>query len=549
MTSDFLCVPLGGVGEFGCNLTLYAYDDRWLAIDCGMGFADGEIPGVDITLPNPAYLVERRDRLEAIVLTHAHEDHIGAVAHLWPQLQCPVYGTAFVLELMKRKLAEKGLVDKVPLREFAPGGSLTLGPFGITFVTVTHSTLEPNLLLIETEAGRVVHSGDWKLDPDPVVGEVTDIDALKRIGEGGVDVLIGDSTNAMTPGRSVSEAAVQEALTAEFGKHGQRIAVCCFASNIARLESIARAAQAHGRHVALVGRSLYRLSDAARACGYLDDIPEFIDDRDAGLIPRDKIVLVCTGSQGEPRAAMPRIADNTHRHIKLDPGDAVMFSSRAIPGNEREILRMQNRLIAQGINVVTDHEAPIHASGHPAQDELRDMFGWLKPKALIPVHGETAHLHAHAALARECGIAAPLIPENGSVIRLNNGDVREIDRVETGKLAIDGSQVIAADSDLIRTRLRIAETGSAVITLVMDKKGRLLATPQVSSPALFDQTEEDDDRLAAIEDAVQMAIEALPSAELRSDGAVESAASRALRRETFEMLGRKPLTEIHLVRV
>lgn len=549
MSSPLFFVPLGGVGEFGANFSLYGYDDRWLAIDCGMGFADEELPGVDIVVPDPAFAAERRKRLEGIIITHAHEDHVGAIAHLWPYMRCPVYATRFTLEIIRTKLQEKGLLDQVKLQEVAPGSQITLGPFAVDFVSVTHSIPEANLLRISTPAGRVIHTGDWKLDPDPVVGALTDQAKLAALGREGVDVLIGDSTNAMTPGHSVSEAEVQRAMIAEFKKHAQRIAVLCFASNVARLRSIAHAAEACGRHVALVGRSLWRISDVARETGYLDGVPSFVSEEDAGFLPRDKVVLVCTGSQGEARAAMPRIAENTHPHITLEFGDTVIFSSRAIPGNEKAILRMKNRLIAQGIKLVSDREAPLHASGHPAEDELRELYHWLEPKAVIPVHGETAHLHAHAALADDCGVPFTLIPENGAVIQLAPQPIQVTGTAQIGKLAVQGDSLMPAESDVMRLRRKVSAAGSAVVTLVMDKKGRLLASPQISSPGLIARGPQGNGTMADFENAIQVAVENLPVGELRSDAAVEAAAARALRRQAVQAFGKKPVTDVHLVRV
>ncbi len=535
------------MGEFGCNFTLYHHQGVWLAIDCGMGFAEEEHPGIDLQFPDPSHIAALDGGLTALVLTHAHEDHLGAVAQLWPRLKCPVYATAFTLAVLKPKLEEAGIGDRVPLHRIEPGATLSFDPFAIDLVTITHSIPEPNLLRLRTPLGNIVHTGDWKLDPGPVIGPVSDVPVLRQLGEEGVAAVIGDSTNAMTPGRSVSEEAVRDALMAEFGKHTQRIAVCCFASNIARIDSIARAAVAHGRTVALVGRSLHRMVEAARSCGFLHDLDAFADEREAGYLPRERTVLIATGSQGEPRSAMPRIANQSHPHIDLEAGDTVLFSSRAIPGNEKAILRMQNRLIARGISVVTDHDAPIHASGHPARDEIAEMYGWLKPEWVIPVHGEEAHLHAHAALARELGCRAH-IPANGSLLRLLPGPVEEIGTVETGKLLLDGKRLIPHHDDAVRIRRKLGYGGAATVSLAVDVGGRLLAPPQLTAPGLLDGDAAAAARAGSL-DVIREAIAVMPPAEAGSDAAIEAAVARALRRHLSHEIGKKPIVEVHVLRL
>lgn len=542
---ELLCLPLGGVGEFGCNVTLYGDGRRWIMVDCGMGFARDQLPGVDIVLPDLSWIAERRDRLDALLLTHAHEDHLGAVAHLWRSLRCPVYGTAFTLAVLRPKLAEAGLLGEVELREVVLGTPVTAGPFTVDYVHVTHSIPEPNLLRIHTAHGAVIHTGDWKIDAEPLIGDGMDAAHFQRIGDEGVLALIGDSTNAVTPGRSRSEGAVRRALTEEIGKYDRRVAVCSFASNVARIETVVRAAEANGRSVALVGRSLLRMTEAAQATGYLKDIPAFVALDEAMSLPRDKILFLCTGSQGEPRAAMTRIAQEDHPQISLEAGDAVLFSSRNIPGNELAIFDLQNRLIRRGIEVLTEHADKIHASGHPARAEIKEMYGWLRPQTVLPVHGEMAHLKAHAELAESCG-AATLIPENGAMIRLAPGPVGVVDHVEIGKFAREGHDLLPVDSEVLRQRRRLASQGNVVISLVMTRKGRLLADPGLSAQGV------DLGGVAAEEDLLDDIIAVLDGMDpgaLRRNDQVQERVARAVRRHVGALSGKKPSIDIHLHRI
>ena len=367
---DLWFLPLGGSGEIGMNLNLYGHAGKWLMVDLGISFGDETMPGVDVIMPDPAFIAERREDLVGLVITHAHEDHLGAVQHLWPELRCPVYATPFTASVLRAKLFEKSLVGRVEIIEVPLSGRFTAGPFDVELVRVTHSVPEPSALILRTPLGAVLHTGDWKLDPSPVTGEPTDEAALIRLGDEGALAMVCDSTNATVPGTSGSEAAVRESLIELFGKFENRIAISCFATNVARLDSIAAAAAANDRNVALVGRSLWRINEAARANGYLKDAAPFLSEHDAGFLPREKTVLICTGSQGEPRSALSRIAADDHPEIVLERGDTVIFSSREIPGNERAIGRVQNMLIGQGVEVITADDAFVHVSGHPAQDEL-----------------------------------------------------------------------------------------------------------------------------------------------------------------------------------
>src|SRR5882757_4912786 len=406
---ELVFLPLGGAGEIGMNLSLYGFGGEWLMVDCGVTFGGDAMPGLDVIMPDPGFIAERSDRLAGLVVTHGHEDHIGAIPYLWKRFRCPVYATPFARALLYEKLVEAGLQHEIPITEVPLSGKFTVGLFEIELITLTHSIPEPNAVVIRTPLGAILHTGDWKLDPAPLVGEISDEVALRRLGEEGVLAMVCDSTNALRPGHSGSEATVREALIDLVGRYDRRVAVACFASNVARLESIAAAAVANDREVALVGRSLWRIYKAARDTGYLRNTPPFLSEDEAAAVPRDKILLVCTGSQGEPRAALSRIAQGDHPHVKLDSDDAVIFSSRIIPGNERAIGRLQNKLAKAGVVIVTEHDHFVHVSGHPAQDELAKMYQMVRPRIAVPVHGETRHLMAQARLAEQCQVPQSIV--------------------------------------------------------------------------------------------------------------------------------------------
>ncbi|WP_175429596.1 ribonuclease J [Azospirillum argentinense] len=543
-------LPLGGSGEIGMNLNLYGHRGKWLMVDLGISFADDTMPGLDVIMPDPAFIAERRHDLVGIVVTHAHEDHLGAVQYLWPQLRVPVYCTPFTAAVLRAKLHERGLAGVVPVHEVALGSTIEVGPFSVEYVTVTHSIPEPNALAIRTAAGTVLHTGDWKLDPEPLVGEAADEERLRAIGDEGVLALVGDSTNALVPGSSGSEGSVRKTLTELIGQFPDvRVAVSCFATNVARLESIAHAAAAHGRHVALVGRSMWRINEAARSNGYLADLPAFLTEHDANYVPRDKLVLVCTGSQGEPRSALARIASDDHPQVSLQRGDVVIFSSREIPGNERAIGRMQNLLVSQGIRIVTADEAPVHVSGHPAQDELVRMYQWVRPRIAMPVHGEQRHQLEHAKLARACQVPEALVPGNGDLIRLApDAPPRVVAQVRSGRMALDGKRLIPLDTGLMRARHRMVHNGAAVVTLVMNGKGELVTAPQIAVMGLLDDSA-DRDMMLDVVDAVREAVAEMPKSARSDDEQVRAAARIAVRRCFNATHGKKPVTDVHLVRV
>lgn len=545
--NQLLFVPLGGAGEIGMNFYLYGCCGKWLAVELGITFSDESMPFIDVMMPDPSFLEERKGDLVGIVITHGHEDHLGAVAHLWPRLGCPVYATPFAAALLQGKLQEAGLLGRVPLHIVQQGATFDVGPFGIELITMTHSIPEPNAVVIRTALGTVLHTGDWKFDPDPLIGPVSDTAALRRLGDEGVLAMVGDSTNAMVEGAAGSEGDVRKSLMGLFARFTGCIAVACFASNVARLESIALAAAANGRHVALVGRSMWRIAEVARQCGYLTDAPPFLTDGEATRLPRDKVLYICTGSQGEPRAALARIASEGYPNVELERGDVVIFSSRVIPGNERAIHRLQNQLVRLGVQVVTDRDHFIHVSGHPARDELRRMYELVRPRIAIPIHGEMRHLTEHARLAEDCGVEQALVVEDGGVVRLAPGGAVVVGSAPIGRLALDGHRIVPLDSALLRSRKKSMFNGTALLTLVVDDKGRLVGDPQLSAPGIVDPEHETDG--PALLQAVRAAISKLPAADRRDDDLLREAARLAIRRCLKESHGKKPTTDVHLVRV
>lgn len=545
---SLIFVPLGGSGEIGMNLNLYGHQGRWLMVDLGIGFGDETTPGVDIVLPDPAFIRERRGQLAGLVLTHAHEDHLGAVPYLWSQLECPVYARPFTASVLKAKLHERGLVGKVPLHVIEPGQPFPVGPFTVEMIPVTHSVPEASMLAIRTSAGLVVHTGDWKLDPEPLIGRVTDTARLQALGREGVRALVCDSTNVMVPGHSGSEAGVRENLQTLFARFPQRIAVTCFATNVARVESIAAAAVANDRSVALVGRSLWRIYEAAKANGYFRNLPAFLAEHEAGYLPRDRAVLICTGSQGEPRSALARIAHGDHPEVSLEPGDTVLFSSKDIPGNERAIGRVQNWLVKRGIGVVTAEQERIHVSGHPGREELQALYRWLRPELAVPVHGEERHLVMHGEWARVWQTPEVLVPHDGQVIRLAPGPATVLDTVHTGRLVQDGKRIIPLETGTMKSRHRMMHNGAAVATVVLNGRGELVTAPQIAVMGLLDP-DDDHDRILDLVDAVREAVAALPRDSRLSDQAVREAVRITVRRAFNISHGKKPLTDVHLIRI
>jgi ribonuclease J len=542
-------LALGGAGEIGMNLNLYGYRGDWLIIDCGITFGDDSQPGLEVVMPDPGFIVERRDRLLGILATHAHEDHIGAIPYLWRELRCPIWATAFTASVLRAKLAEVGLAEAVEINVVPLSGRFTIGPFALELITMTHSIPEPNAVVLRTPAGTVLHTGDWKFDPEPLIGPSADEAALRRLGDEGVLAIVCDSTNALRPGSSGSEADLRRSLVELIGRYAAvRVVVACFASNVARLETIAHAAAVHDRNVALVGRSLWRIEKAARENGYLAGVPRFLSADEAGYVPRDKILLICTGSQGEPRSALARIAREDHPHVGLEKGDVVIFSSRLIPGNERAVGRLQNALARLGLEIVTEADHFVHVSGHPARDELVHMYQLVRPQIAIPVHGEHRHLIAHARLAAQCQVRQTLVVENGELVRIAAEGGAVVDAVATGRLAWDGKGLLPLGGTALKERRRLVFNGGTVASLVLDRKGRLLAPAALSVIGLAEAADAEA-ALPALRAAVARALDELPPALRGDDEAVREAVRRALRRALGERFGKKPLVDIQLIRI
>jgi ribonuclease J len=544
-SGDLAFVPLGGTGEIGMNLNLYRCGGRWLAVDCGIGFGGAEHPEVDVMMPDPGFIAERRDRLAGLVITHAHEDHLGAVPWLWRQLRCPVYASPFAAAVLRRKLIEAGMLSEVPLRVVPPGAAFDLSPFHLRFLRVAHSTPEAQSLVIRTPAGTVLHTGDWKLDPDPLVGPPTEEEAFRALGEEGVLAMVCDSTNAMVEGHSGSESDVRRTLAKIIAGLRGRVAVTCFASNVARVESVAWAAYEAGRTVALVGRSLRNLEAAARECGYLAGLPPFATEDEAEDIPDDHLLILVTGSQGEPRSALARIAQDSHPRIALGEGDTVLFSSRIIPGNERAVGTVQDSLVRRGVRLMTDADHMIHVSGHPARDELRKLYRLVRPRYAVPVHGEWRHLSAHAALAQEAG-AVPLLLEDGDILSLAPGEPEVIDSAPVGRLVLDGARLVPLQGGVMSARRRMLFNGVAIASVAVDEAGRVRGRPRVSAPGLF---EPDDAEMKEIGAELAEAIAELPAPLRREDVTLAEAAKAALRRALGRRLQKRPLVDVHLLRV
>jgi ribonuclease J len=545
---ELLFLPLGGAGEIGMNLNLYGHNGKWLMVDFGITFGDETTPGVDVITPDPSFISERKRDLAGLVLTHAHEDHLGAVPYLWPEIECPIYATPFTASILRRKLAETSFGHRVDINVIPLSGKFSIGPFEVELITITHSIPEPNAVVLRTSSGTVMHTGDWKLDADPLVGLSTDEQRLAEVGAEGVLAMVCDSTNVFVKGTSGSEKDVRDNLMELVGKYEKRVAIACFASNVARLDTIARVGEAHDRSVALVGRSLWRIYESAKENGYLADIQPFITEKDVGYLPPERVLIICTGSQGEPRAALPRIAAGEHPNVDLNKGDVVIFSSRVIPGNEKAIGRLHNKLMMRDIEIVTAKDDYVHVSGHPARDELAQMYQWINPKIAVPVHGEARHMIAHAKFARECQVPQPIVALNGSMVRLAPGRAEIIDEVFSDRLALDGNRLVPLHSQAIKDRRRMTHHGTAVATVVVDAKGILIEDPIITINGVYD-TEDEDEIEQEVMDAVVAAIDEIRPDKRRDDNLLGEMSRRAVRRCIQALCGKKPHTEIHLVRI
>ncbi|MFL2893314.1 MAG: ribonuclease J, partial [Candidatus Pelagibacter sp.] len=482
MKEELLFCPLGGSGEIGMNMNLFAYGQsdnlRWIIVDIGVTFADDSIPGIDLIYPDPGFIVEKKDNLAGIVLTHAHEDHIGAIAHIWPKLKCKIYATPFTSILISEKFKEKKIDITNYLNVVELNSTINLDPFKIEFITLTHSILEPNGLRIETPVGNILHTGDWKVDPDPLIGDNINSKRLKEIGENGVLAMICDSTNVFSIGKSGSESDVRKSLLQIMSRLKKRIIVTSFASNVARMESVFVCAEKTGRQIALVGRSMHRIYKAAKKCGYLNNVIEPLDARDAKNIAREKIVYLCTGSQGEPMGAMMRIANFTHPDVFIESGDTVLFSSKIIPGNEKKLSKLHNQLVKESVEVISEENEFVHVSGHPNRDDLKEMYEWVKPKCVIPVHGEHRHMIEHINFAKEMQVPYPVQVENGDIVKIFPGEKPEVyDKAPNGKLYVDGSIAVEEDSLSIKERKNLSANGFMEVTILITPKGNMHNKP------------------------------------------------------------------------
>ncbi|MBI1366494.1 MAG: MBL fold metallo-hydrolase [Alphaproteobacteria bacterium] len=548
---ELLFLPLGGSGEIGMNMNLYGFGPpkarRWIMIDCGVLFGDHTTPGIDLICPDPAYILDQKENLLALVLTHGHEDHIGAVALIAPMLDCPVYATPFTAALVRRKLEEAGA--NIDLRVLDISARFRAGPFDLEFVTLTHSIPEPNGVIVRTPLGTVLHTGDWKIDPEPTLGPVTDDAALRGLGDQGLLAMVCDSTNVLSSGESGSEMRVKESLIELIAAQPARVAVTTFASNVSRVVSICEAAAASDRSVCLLGRSMRRIVEASREVGLLPEKLSFVEPEEAGYLPRDKVLYLCTGSQGEPRAALARIARDDHRDVTLNEGDTVIFSSKIIPGNEREIYSLQNDLVDLGVHVITEKDHFVHVSGHPCRDELKKMYEWARPKYAIPVHGEARHLEAHADFALTLGVKDAIAPRNGDLIRLAPGAPEIIDETPSGRLFLDGALLLPEGSSPLRERRKLSYGGVVTVALAIDDDGDLAAPAAVAiagAPAL----DAGGDPIGpALAEAAEEAFGHLARKKRDDDEAVEIAVQRAVRTKMVDLWGKRPIVGVLINRV
>jgi len=552
MKDELLFCPLGGSGEIGMNMNLFAYgkpeNQKWIIVDVGVTFADDTVPGVDIIYPDPGFIIDKKDDLLGIVLTHAHEDHIGAIAHVWPKLKCKIYATPFTSVLIIEKFKEKKIDITGYLKIVELNSTINLDPFKIEFVTLTHSILEPNGLRIQTPAGNILHTGDWKCDPDPLIGGNINSERLKEIGNEGVLAMICDSTNVFSAGRAGSELDVRKNLLKVFQRLKKRIIVTSFASNVARMESVFYCAEQTGRHISLVGRSMHRIFKAARQCGYLKNVIDPVDPRDAKNISREKIVYLCTGSQGEPMGAMNRIVKYTHPDVFIERNDAVIFSSKIIPGNEKKLYKLHNNLVKEGIEVVSEDNEYIHVSGHPNRENLRDMYNWIKPKAVIPVHGEHRHMIEHIEFAKEMQVKYPVQVENGDIVKLYPGEKPEVyDKAPSGRVYLDGNVPVEEDSRSIKERRNISSNGFLEATIMITPKGNIHNKPLVTFRGL--PVYENDDFIYGLEEEIEKTVRTFSLNNAKQKDNLIDALKTTCRKFSKEKTGKKPLTNINLVRI
>ena len=550
---EFIFCPLGGSGEIGMNMNLFAYGDqgnrKWIIVDIGVTFADDTIPGIDLIYPDPGFIVDKKENLLGLVLTHAHEDHIGAIAHVWPKLMCDIYATPFTSVLIKEKFKEKKIDIGNKLKIVQLNGNINLDPFKIEFVTLTHSILEPNGLRIETPAGIILHTGDWKIDPNPLIGEKINEKRIKEIGNEGVLAMICDSTNVFSEGRAGSELDVRNSLLKIMKLKKKRIIVTSFASNVARMESIFYCAEKVGRKISLVGRSMHRIYNAAKQCGYLKNLIKPIDPRDAKKISREKIIYLCTGSQGEPFGAMTRISNYSHPDITIEANDTVIFSSKIIPGNEKKLYRLHNQLVKNGIEVVSEDNEFVHVSGHPNREDLKSMYSWVNPRSVIPVHGEHRHMVEHLNFAKEMQIPYPVGVENGDILQLYPGEKPAVvDKAPVGRMYVDGNLSIGAESRSLKDRINLSVNGLLEVTIIINENGSIVKKPIISSRGL-PSNGEDSDFNFELEAQVRKTCKAFSLKNRKQEENLIGTLKINCRRVVKEKTGKKPFTNINLVRI
>tara|TARA_B110001450_G_scaffold30253_1_gene26396 strand:- start:4823 stop:6478 length:1656 start_codon:yes stop_codon:yes gene_type:complete len=551
MKEELLFCPLGGSGEIGMNMNLFAYgkpgEHKWIMVDIGVTFADDTLPGIDLIYPDPGFIVDKKEDLLGIILTHAHEDHIGAIAHLWPELKCKIFATPFTAVLIKEKFKEKHIDVSSYLKIVQLNGTVDLTPFKIEYITLTHSILEPNGLRIETPPGVILHTGDWKIDAEPLVGEKTNSFRLKEIGKEGVLAMICDSTNVFSMGKSGSELDVRKSMLNIMTSLKKRIIITSFASNVARMETAFYCAEKTGRQISLVGRSMHRIFKAARQCGYLKNVIEPIDPREAKNISREKIVYLCTGSQGEPMGAMMRISSYTHPDVFIEKDDAVIFSSKIIPGNEKKLYKLHNQLVKDGIEVISEESEFVHVSGHPNREDLREMYDWVKPKCVIPVHGEHRHMIEHMNFAKEMTVPNPVQVENGDIVKLFPGKPHVFDKAPSGRLYLDGNISVEENSQSIKDRKNLSANGYIEVTILITPKGKIHKTPILTFRGI--PIIDIDEFIYGLEEAIEKTARTFSLGSKKQEFNLIDALKIVCRKYTKEMTGKRPFTNINLVQI
>ena len=552
MSEELIFCPLGGSGEIGMNMNLYAYgkagNHKWIIVDVGVTFADDSLPGIDLIYPDPGFIIDKKENLLGIVLTHAHEDHIGAITYVWPKLKCKIFATPFTATLVTEKFLEKK-IDIIPyLKIVNLNGTINLDPFKIEFVTLTHSILEPNGLKIITPVGNIFHTGDWKCDPDPVIGEKVNEEKLKKIGDDGILAMVCDSTNVFNIGRAGSEADVRKNMLKVMSRLKKRILVTSFASNVARMETVFYCSEKIDRKISLVGRSMHRIFNAAKKCGYLQNVIDPIDPRDANKLPREKIVYLCTGSQGEPMGALNRISNYSHPDVSIEKEDTVIFSSKIIPGNVRKHYNVHNKLLRDGIEVISEETEFVHVSGHPNREDLKDMYNWIRPKSLIPVHGEHRHMKEQINFAKEMNVPYPVEVENGDIVKIYPGNKPYVfDKAPSGRLCVDGNISIEEDSSFIKERKNLANNGFIDVTLVINNKGNLHDKPIVYLAGI--PVIEKDDFLYGLDEEIKKITRTFSLKNIDQQNNLIDVLKKTCRKYSKKKTGKKPITNINLVRI